>query len=324
MNYTPSTLLATQTGIEFDNRLLMGVLPVQTHAGVAFQGLAMLDFDLISTLQEKLPPAWEGVWEGLDILQLFEGDFGGNQRAFAVVHSRVDASIQLWELLTQTGNTPPSNRFDNNDTRIEWRGETPAFTWNREFDLKQLDGAEIWLDELAGTVDITVQYREDASPCWQNWVQVSVCSARNQQELTGTVTPAGQTPYPVNITYCEGQKFALTLPAPQPGECDVSNLRPTNRGYQFQLRLTITGFCRVRGVLVRDTGGAAAVRERELHMKKFIENSAAEGLIAEIRFQIRRADASHDMTAAEIVGILEMLKVEVLEKARNEPHTHLN
>lgn len=250
LDQTNATLLGTQPGVEFDNRLLLGLCPVQTPVGTAFTALATLNFDLISTLQEKLPPAWEGVYDGLDVLQTFEGDFGGQQRCFAVVHNKTDSSIWVWEI-TKT------SRTENGDQRVGWTVETPAYTWNREFDLKELDCGEIWLDTISGTVEMQIHYREDASPCWQPWAQVKLCSARNSNELTG-VTATSQPSYPVVTTYCDGQKFALRMPKPQPGRCDVSNMRPTTRGYQFQVRLTILGYCRVRGIILH----AIPVEER--------------------------------------------------------------
>lgn len=98
LRFNDRALMRFSSGIEFDNRLLQAILPFQTPVGVAFRGLVPLDFDLISTLQEKLPPAWEGLLVGLDFLQLFEGDFGGLQRAFAAVVSQITGEIELWEL----------------------------------------------------------------------------------------------------------------------------------------------------------------------------------------------------------------------------------
>jgi hypothetical protein len=127
------------------NRLWQALLPVQTPVGVAFQAIAPLDFDIISSFgqeEAKPPPAWEGILEGLDVLQLFEGDFGGRQRAFAAVHSREDGSIQVWEFTDFL-------KTDNGDNRVTWYFETPAYTWNKDFALKQLDGGEVWIDKVS-------------------------------------------------------------------------------------------------------------------------------------------------------------------------------
>lgn len=232
-------LMRFSSGIEFDNRLLQAILPVQTPVGVAFQGLVPLDFDLISTLQEKLPPAWEGLSEGLDFLQLFEGDFGGLQRAFAVAVSRITGEIEVWEL-TQ------SELTDEGDARVQWQFETPSYTWNNPFQLKQLDGGEIWIDRLHGTVRFVAEYRTDQSACWNFWCAWDECAARDCHEDPSVPLPCPD--YPEQL-YCPAFKATMALPTP-PINCEASSNRPSTIGYQFQFRLKIRGSCRVRGVLL--------------------------------------------------------------------------
>lgn len=241
LQFNDRALMEYATGIEFDNRLLQAVLPVQTPVGVAFQGVIPLDFDIVSGFGQEgqnAPPAWEGMLEGLNVLQLFEGDFGGRQRAFAMVHSRTDGSIQIWELTNYL-------RFDNNGNRVTWFLESPAYTFGREFDMKQLDGGEIWIDKIAGTVELTVEYRVDADPCWQPWMRTQFCAAKNTCEDESNPVCA----YP-EVTLCEGNKFPVTLPKPGAGQNTSMNKRPTNIGYQFQMRVTLKGWCRVRGLLM--------------------------------------------------------------------------
>jgi hypothetical protein len=240
LKFNDRALMTYATGIEFDNRLWQALLPVQTPVGVAFQAIAPLDFDIISSFgqeEAKPPPAWEGILEGLDVLQLFEGDFGGRQRAFAAVHSREDGSIQVWEFTDFL-------KTDNGDNRVTWFFETPAYTWNKDFALKQLDGGEVWIDKVSGTIEMTFEYRVDADPCWQPWFRTQFCAARSTcEDVNNPVC------YPVE-QYCEGYRFPITLPSPQPGTCDTLNKRPTNQGYQFQMRVTVKGWCRVRGFIL--------------------------------------------------------------------------
>ncbi len=233
-------LMPFATGIQFDNRLLMGISPVQTPVGVGFQAIAPLDFDIISSFGRAatVQPAWEGIYEGLDFLQLFEGDFGGLPRAFGVVHSRVDNSIQVLELSN-------SLLFDGGDKRVVWSFETPCYTFQREFEMKKLDGGEIWIDQIAGTVDLKVEYRVDADACWQLWHQTQFCAARNQCE--DAVDPFCSN-YPLP-SFCQGYQFPVTLPEPQPGKCTMMK-RPTTIGYQFQVRLTVKGWCNVVAMLL--------------------------------------------------------------------------
>ncbi len=232
LDFTSPNLMAEAPSILFDNRLLMGLIPVKTPVGNAYQVLGALNFDLISTLQTQLPPAWEGALDGLDILQLFQGNFGGQQRAFAAVHNRTTHDIEVWEL-TAKGTS------DNAGNRVEWQVETPAYTFGNEFELKTLDGAEIWVDSVVGKVDMTFQYRPDADSCWQNWCRTEFCAAASP--------PPNGYPQP---TFCPGFKFPVRLPKPRPQECESMTDRPVNIGYQFQMRVTIKGYCRIRGIIL--------------------------------------------------------------------------
>jgi hypothetical protein len=221
-------------GIAFDNRLWQAILPVQTPQGVIHQAIAMMDFSPVSSLTDSGQPVWEGVYEGVDVMQMFVGDFGGLERAFAVVRSRVDQGIEVWEMTTDS-------RTENGDNRVNWYVELPCYTWGREYDLKQLDGGELWIDKVYGTVDINFYYRSDGNPCWQYWHTERICSARNSAEdINNPVT------YPLT-QYGESGKFPIMLPAPPTPPCDGINARPMNIGHQFQVKVTVKGWCRIRG-----------------------------------------------------------------------------
>ena len=228
------------SGIYWNNRLLQSALPEMSDCGVIFKAVAALDFDLISSLQEKQPPAWEGSLNGLDILQLFSGDFGGLDRAFAVVRSRVDGSIMVWELNAAT-------RHDNVDSRVEWIIESPAWTWSKEFETKKLEGLELWLDRIYGTVELTIEYRPDGETCWNFWAKTKFCSARTTCENLESPICYPESGYAIQG---EGDRFSLNFPTPPAADCQTMNARPVNIGYQHQLRLTVKGWCRIRGIMV--------------------------------------------------------------------------
>lgn len=233
-------LLRFGSGIEFDNRLLQTCLPFQTDIGVCHKGLMSLDFDLISTLAERLPPAWEGVLEGLDILRVVTGDFGGLQRSFAFVRSSL-GKIELWEL---TQNLLEDSNLTG-DARLNWVIETPSYTWDKLFKLKELDTLEMWIDKLSGTVDFTLFFRPDQHPCWEYWHHWQVCSARNECELVNAPVPCNYPTQPYRQLY----KATMVMPKP-PTYCATGAARPINIGYSFQFKLVIHGYCRVRGLLV--------------------------------------------------------------------------
>ena len=238
LQFNNRALMRFSSGIAFDNRLLQTCLPTTNAAGVVSKGILPLDFDLISTLDEKLPPAWEGIYEGLDILDLVTGDFGGRIRAFVIVSNQTDGSIWLWELTLQ-------DRFQSGDNRVSWSFETPAFTWDDSFKLKKFDNIELWVDKLFGKVDFIAEYRVDSYPCWLPLYAWSECAARDCGEDIDAVSCPE---YPADNPFCEQFRATMVTPSAIPSCIKISG-RPSNIGYQFQIRLRIKGFCRIRGLM---------------------------------------------------------------------------
>lgn len=236
--FTDRSLQKFASGVEFDNRILQGALPVKTSTGnIICPACYPLNFDTIASLGEREPPAWEGMWEGLQMLQMITGDFGGLPRNFALVEDPNDLSIDLWEITDYS-------LTDNNDARIQFYAEFPAFTWGKEFELKQLMGGEIWVDRVSGTVEITVQYRPDASACWIDWFTTSFCAVRScAEDVNNPIC------YPIVLQYQKGYIFPLTLPEP-PSKCLNFSGRRSDVGYQFQPKVVIKGSCRVRGIIL--------------------------------------------------------------------------
>lgn len=252
LQFNNRELMSFSTGIEFDNRLLMSALPKQLSQGVVHQAILPLDFMPVSSPGSEEPPTWQGHWEGLDILQLTTGDFGGLQRAFATVVSEVDGSIWLWEL-------SQASLTDNGDNRITMQIEFPAFNWGDDFSLDKLQGGELWIDRLSGTVEFTLEYRNDGNSCWIKWLQWKECSARDCEE---NVPPNCSLPpqYPVPLTP-QGLGYRQTIGFPKPPVvCDKQMGRPSDTAHQIQCRLTVKGSCRVRGFFLH-----ASKVERQLY-----------------------------------------------------------
>lgn len=240
LQFNDRSLMRFATGIQFDNRVWQGVLPKQIATGqVIHQAVLLLDFDTVSTLQEHEPPAWDGMYEGLQILQMYTGDFGGLERAFAAAVSELDGTIQVWEFTL-------ASRTQNGDNRVTWFAEFPAFTWGKEFELKQLHGGEIWFDKVFGTVELEVWYRPDADPCWKPWLITQFCSVRNcAEDVTNPVCYPNAGP-----EYREGYRWPITLPEPPNPGCASGSTRLSNIGYQFQVKIVIKGWMRIRGLLL--------------------------------------------------------------------------
>lgn len=253
LQFVDRSLTQYASGINFNNRFLMTTLPMQTPQGVVHQGIIPLDFTPISNFGEgDNRPVWQGIYEGVNIFQLINVEYGGIDRAFAVVQSSTDKSFRLWELTY-------SNKSDVNvsgESRINWSIEFPAFTWDKEFLLKRLKTAQLWADRISGEVLFTMEYRPDGETCWLKWHQWKVCAARTSAE--DCVNP---TSYPIT-PFGPGYKQTMVLPVP-PTNCEVFTGRASDIGYQFQTRLTIKGYCRIRGLML-----FAEVVERPLFGEK--------------------------------------------------------
>lgn len=86
-------LLNFSSAVEFDNRMLMTCRPEPIPNGAHHGGVIALDFDLVTSMGEKSPPAYDGVWTGPQIYQLVKGRFGGVERCFAFARSKTDGFL---------------------------------------------------------------------------------------------------------------------------------------------------------------------------------------------------------------------------------------
>lgn len=245
LQYNDRALLKFCSGIYFDSRMFQTALPTQTDQGVVHKAIVPMDFIPISGFEKDVPPNWEGMQEGLDVFQMTTGDFGGRDRAFMTVRARDTHTIQLWEMtnfLKDDIALDPEHAGQVRENRVTWVVEFPAFTWGDETSLKKLVGAELWVDRLFGAVQFSMEYRPDGQACWILWHIWRKCSQKTSVE--GVAAPIGYPLQPCLESYVSN----MSLPYPDPSKCANVMGRPANVGYQFQTRLVVKGFCRVRGL----------------------------------------------------------------------------
>src|SRR5688572_30600887 len=225
-------LLKYSSAVLFDDRLLMTVSPQQvSNRGVYHRGLMALDFDPLSSMDDKTPPEWDGLWTGINFFQVLKIKVRDEERCFAFVFGSCD-TIEFWEITRDA-------LFDNEDTRVTWQLEMPSYTWDNAFQYKRLQGGDMWVDRVTGTVDFDVDYRSDQYPGWVDWHAWSEC-ANYRDCYAGT--------YPVCRTipqYAEQYRPQMRLPQPA-NLCEETIPKYHRDGYEFQPRITITGFCRIR------------------------------------------------------------------------------
>lgn len=220
-----------------NNRLLFTVTPQPdaiAGCGAYFKGLAVLDFDLINSLGDKMPPVYDGLWSGLDFTGLITGEFNGEDRSFAFVRTPT-GGVDLWELM-KTG------AFDGDDGKIEAQLESRAMDFDKPDEEKRLEACEIWVDKVWGETTFVLEYRSDQYTCWLPWATRKICN----------VTKDCETDCGLVREFQEGYRSRIAFG--QPPDTDEANaLKLARNGYQFQVRITWTGRARIRMGLIRAT-----------------------------------------------------------------------
>jgi len=251
LSFDTLDLLFWGSGIYFDNYMIQTISPFRTAAGVLHRGFVVINFDLISDLRQKLPPAWEGVWSGLNIFQITKGRIDNEERAFCFVMGN---DIELWEIsgdlgpssltLTSRGAQKGSTGDSINGvtTPIAAFIETQSYAFGSPFTLLKLRMAEFYIDDIADNVTVTVKFQPDQYPDWITWGTFSFCATVSQCTFTSSLNNVCQ------VFKANAAQYAarVTLPQPQEALCSVIAGRPLNFGFEFQLRIEWTGHCRFR------------------------------------------------------------------------------
>lgn len=212
------------SAVQFDNRLLMTCIPTQGAQGVYHQGLIALNFDPVSSLAGKASSVYDGLWTGINVLQIIEGQFSGVHRCFAFTQNTALGKIELYEIL-KSGD----GFLDNGSTPIVWSFETPVLfkeVKNKStYDLCALEDCEFYVKDIqpGTTVDFKAEYRPDFSTCWFPWHGFTLCNDKDSiQPLYGA---------------------RLGLGKPTAGNSTGANSTSSNFGRWFQQRYTISGHC---------------------------------------------------------------------------------
>lgn len=239
-------LLRWSSAIVFDNRMLMtaGPAPVENH-GVFHTGIVALNFDPLSNLRGKAPSVYDGLWIGINTLQLSVGRFSSTERAFAFTYNVLPSEIELYEILPttrdvfSTTNWPEKAEIlDNSQTPIIWTIETPVVFKSKQSPIQEFHrwlDAEIAVDNMVGTVDFAAFYKPDQYPCWIPWFTWSECALRS--------TAISRPQFRPRMGFGE----------PDGAPCDPTTNRPFREGYTFQVKLVIQGHCRVLALRVKAT-----------------------------------------------------------------------
>jgi hypothetical protein len=228
-------LLPWGSAVTFDNRLLMTSRPVLHEKGIYHTALIPLNFDPVSTLGGKAPSVYDStMWTGLNVLQIFTGDFSQLDRCFAIT-LKLNGTIpelELWEVLKSS----TDEYLDDGTDRITWSFESPILfnqtAVSERAYLRLLDG-EIFVDQLKGLVDFQVYYKPDQYPCWIPWFSWQECARQSEDTSKPQYRPQ------------------MGLGQPDGRVCNEDTGMPMREGWGFQIKVVITGQCRFLGARVQ-------------------------------------------------------------------------
>lgn len=234
LNFDDGRLLPFAQAVLFKNWLVGTSWPTPYKSSAYHKALVGLDFAALGSLSNRVPPAWDGLWTGIYPTAITVVEINNRDRVFIIARNTMTDKNELWELV--------EGDFDSGDGRITQTLETAALfcpqtapgmpTPDRQ--MKKLSGGEIYIQDIKGTVDFTVEYRTDQYPCWLPWTTFQLCNTYHN------CAPACSVPIP----YRPGFKSPIKLPTP-PDSCQQGSDVPTSHGMQFQARLTWTGHCKI-------------------------------------------------------------------------------
>lgn len=230
-------LMSWCKSFQFDNTEFTMVNPVEGPMGVYCQNLVSLSLDQVSGITKSKGPAYNGLWNIGNVLWMGTWVFNGVTRCFAFIFNSVQNTIELHELLPKSS----TQTLDYSNTPITWQVVSRALLWNQaagiqefvhggssrgknEFDLCAIESGEMAIQEVdKQKIAFQVEYKPVSDPNWYNWYSFVVDNS------TGT------RPYVPRI--------GLGKP---PRATSVGNTdRLPYVDYAFQVRVTVTGSCRI-------------------------------------------------------------------------------
>ena len=183
LQYDTKPLLSEVSSIVFDNRLLFTASPKVDYSGISpvspskqpvtFSKIVALDFTTLSTVGGKRAASYDGMWAGIDVLQLIAGIVNGKPTAWALAYDYVNGRLNvLWEITEKGAFDVP---LGVESQKINSILETRSFSFGTFAEQKRMIRADFWLSDVQDRVDVKVYWRPDQYPCWREWHSFSRC-----------------------------------------------------------------------------------------------------------------------------------------------------
>jgi len=248
IDYDQTDLLKFGSAVMFDNRMLMTTQPLWSRYGVYHTGLVVLDVEPLANMRGKAPPAWDGVWTGLNIHQVLVSESTYGTRCFLFARDS-ENKLSIWEVRPDLIADYPLE-LTSEQVPINWELESRSYTFDGPFNKKRLSGGDIFVDDLQGEVAFDVDYKPDQYPAWVDWHGWSECA---------TLTNCTETPC-ITINNRQPQ-YRTKMRFPTPADtCDSVLNAPYKDMFETQARIRVTGHCRIRNIRLH----AQDVQERSV------------------------------------------------------------
>lgn len=233
INFETDSQVPYSSGIYFDNRIIFTASPYYNRFGAAsFQKLIALDVAPTATMRGKSQPAYDGEWNGLEFVSVFQGDINGNKRAFAI-STDDDGENRLWEFVTSERDdasylsTGTGNGLVLTPSPVKGYAEHRRFDFNTPARKKRLQRCDLWPTEIEGECTVRVYFRTDSRTQWIFWDEFTVCA--EMENADGEWLDLAS----------QERSRVKTLTAPS-GNNDIVN-QADIVGFSFQIRVEWTG-----------------------------------------------------------------------------------
>jgi hypothetical protein len=234
VDFETDNWLSQSGGMFFDNHILFLASPFLAESNVTvFGDIISLDAAPLATMRGKAPPAYDGVWNGVQFTRLVKGMFNGVERGFAI-SSDADGQNRLWEI--EPGERTDVYLTDGTtllpvESRIVATSEFRRFGTDKPNQLKRLVRCDFYPAQIEGDVNVKLYWRVGNTEQWFFCDEVDFCA----QMSDGTTT----TPHEWKNLRPQTRLQVRSFTFPQQIN-EVFNLSNTV-GYDFQIRLVWTG-----------------------------------------------------------------------------------
>lgn len=223
-DYVPYLRFASLINWSQQERLMCTVSPQVVGRHTYSKGIVVLNWD--PTDSRQTPPSWEGLWTFPKpyrfVSNMVRAQFRETERAFGIHYdgsrySLVEYSPRLKVDVLENGAEQP----------IEMVVESREITGTNPYDKIGVTSGSLHLREISITTKWKVDIRNDQDPSWVKWREGEVCME--------SCTPD---------CLVKQQSKNLEVELGKPPESLF-------RARRFQFRVTITGWARIEGLLVR-------------------------------------------------------------------------